>query len=125
MRDSTKDTDTKEQLTLEDALNDAEWGKQPSNFCEYVTVDTAVLASFADFTDEEIAEAMRAIAAFCLDDTSPDYHAMKSTAAKVVTRAVIASHEKRMNGEFLRRYKMYRGAKQRQEQLRNDPNKKH
>lgn len=110
-------------LTVDDALHDADWGKRPCDFFKYVTIDTAVLTTLDDFTDDEIAQSMRAIRAYCLAGVLPDYSTMKSTAIKVAVRSVIAAHEERMNGEYLRRYKQFAGAKQRQARLRDEENK--
>lgn len=107
-------------LTVDDARHDTEWGKQPHDFFRYVTIDTAVLTTFDDFTDEEIVQTIKAIRAYCLEGELPDYRTMKSTAVKVAVRSVIAAHEERMTGEYLKKYKQYAGAKQRQARIREE-----
>lgn len=105
-------------LTVEDARNDAEWGKRPVDVCRFLGVDMPVLDSFADFTDGEIAEIMRVMRAFCLDGIVPDYSALSTSAVKLSIRSLVASHTQRIESEYLKAYKSYAGAKQNQAKQR-------
>ena len=102
-----------ETLTIDDALNDLQWNHKPSDFAEYVAIDFALLRTItSDFCADDIQEAMVKIGEYCLDGCLPDYGSMKSTAAKTAVRMCIAAHDKRINSEYLKKYKQYVGGKQ-------------
>lgn len=106
-------------LTLDDALNDAEWGKRPWDYVSFVAIDTGILESFADFTftDAELVETMRAVAVYCVTGEQPDYASMGTTAVKMAVRMLIRAHDARINAEYLKHYKQYVAAmKKKQDQ---------
>lgn len=94
-------------LTFDDALNDTEWGKRPWDYVAFVAIDAGVLEGFADFTDAELAETMRAVAAYCVTGAQPDYGSMGTTAVKIAVRTMIRAHDARINAEYLKHYKQY------------------
>ena len=104
-------------LTIDDALQDKEWGKAPWDYFAFIAIDASVVEGFTDYTDAELAETMRAVAAYCTTGAYPDYSAMKTTAAKITVRTLIRDHEARMNAEYLKHYRQYVSAmKKKQEQ---------
>lgn len=94
-------------LTFDDAYNDAEWGKRPWDYVAFAAIDTGVLESFDDFSDEELSETMRAVAAYCVKGLLPDYDEMRTTAVKIAVRTMIRAHDARINAEYLKHYKQY------------------
>ena len=58
--------------------------------------------------------------AYCIDGVTPNYSALQSAAVKIAVRSIVAGHQRRMNTEYLKRYKQYVGAKQRQARLRDE-----
>ena len=103
-------------LTLDDALNDAEWGKRPWDYVAFVAIDAGVLESFADFNDAEIAETMRAVAAYCVTGEQPDYGSMGTTAVKIAVRTLTHNHDARINAEYLKHYKQFVSAKKKKQE---------
>lgn len=98
-------------LTVEDALNDSEWDKLPKSYFSFLALDAGVLEGFVDFTDAELAETMRAVAAFCMTGELPDYNGMGTTAVKLAVRTIIRDHKARLRAEYLKHYKQYVSAK--------------
>lgn len=111
-------------ITVEEAMADDEWGLKPGDVTEYIGIDIPVLATFADFTDQELIETMRTVTAYYVDGVIPDYSTLRSAAVKIAVRSIIAGHQRRMNTAYLKRYKQYVGAKQRQARLRDKQNSK-
>jgi len=111
-----KDIDYKDidvsALTVEDALADENWHKSPYDFFEYVTIDKAVLDTFIDMDDDEIVEIMRIVRSYCMDGLEPDYSKIKSSTVKLSVRSIMQAHSKRMNEEYIRRYRKFVGGKQ-------------
>lgn len=104
-------------LTLEDALSDREWGRRPCDYFSFLALDAGVLEGFTDFTGAELAETMRAVAAYCVTGEVPDYSSMGTTAVKLAVRTIIRNHDARINAEFLKHYKQFVTAtKKKQEQ---------
>jgi len=118
MTDYTQiDTDL---LTLEDALSDEEWGKSPWDYLQFVALDVGTLEGFNDFTDEELAQTMRAIAQYAATGAVPDYSGMCSTAVKITVRTLVRSHDARMNAEYLKHYKQYVSVMRKKQTKQND-----
>ncbi len=99
-------------MTIEDIMQDAEWGKRPSDYFSYLAVSDALLESMCmDFNDHEIGEIMRTIAEYCITGVLPDYTTMCSSGVKSTVRALIRDHDKRMEAEYRKHYKQYIAAK--------------
>lgn len=100
-------------LTIEDALSDAEWGKQPADFFDYVGYARFVTeAMVQDFSDKEIVLTVRAVGLYCTTGQMPDTSSDEYTAAsKMAIRATIESHKAKLEKVYLERYKKFVGGK--------------
>lgn len=109
------DMDSK-NLTLDDALNDADWGKQPKDYLRYVTLEFAILQSIADdYTSDETKRLMQVLALYYVDGIEPDYSTIESSAVKQAVRVTITGQQARIESEYLRHYRQYVTAVQKRE----------
>ena len=107
--------DTK-SLTLEDALNDADWGKQPRDYLKYITVDFPILQSIAeDYTADETKRLMQVLALYYVHGIAPDYDSIQSSAVKQAVRVTIAGQKERIESVYLTHYKQYVAAVQKRD----------
>lgn len=109
------DMDTK-SLTLDDALNDADWGKHPRDYLKYITIEFPILQSIAeDYTAEETKRLMQVLALYYVDGIEPDYSSIESSGVKQAVRVTIAGQRERIESVYLTHYKQYVSAIQRRE----------
>lgn len=103
-------------LTLEDALADAEWGKKPGDYLKYVTLDCAIFQSIKDrdFSMETWWEFGLVLTDCVLNGREPDYSKLDSS-VKYPLRSTIRDFKERLNSEFLKHYRQYVAAVQRNE----------
>lgn len=107
--------DTK-NLTLDDALNDTDWGKQPRDYLKYITLEFPILQSIAeDYTAEETKRLMQVLALYYVDGVTPDYTSIPSSAVKQAVRVTIAGQQARIESEYLKHYRQYVTAVQKRE----------
>lgn len=115
------DLDTK-ALTLDDALNDSDWGKKPRDYLKYITIEFPILESIAeDFSADETKRLMNVLALHYVYGIEPDYQSIDSSAVKQAVRITIASQKERIESVYLTHYKQYVAAIQKREkQQAND-----
>lgn len=112
--------DTK-TLTLEDALNDADWGKTPRDYLRYVTIDFPVLQSLAeDFSTEEMRRFIVVIALYFVNGVEPDYKSIPSSGVKQAVRMTISAQKERLDSLYLTHYKQFVAARQKREKQDTD-----
>lgn len=103
-------------LTVDDAMRDADWNKQPMDYVRYVTIEMPILQSIAeDFTSEETQRFMQVLALYFINGLEPDYRTIKSTAVKQAVRITITAQTERIESVYLTHYKQYVSAIQRRE----------
>jgi hypothetical protein len=103
-------------LTVDDALRDTDWNKQPMDYVRYVTIEMPILQSIAeDFTSEETQRFMQVLALYFINGLEPDYRTIKSTAVKQAVRITITAQTERIESVYLTHYKQYVSAIQRRE----------
>ena len=108
-------------LTVDDALNDASWGKTPSDYLRYVTIDFPILQSIAeDFTTEETRRFICVLSLYYVNGIEPDYNTIGSTAVKQAIRLTIAAQQERIQSTYLTHYKQYVSAIKRREAANSD-----
>lgn len=104
-------------LTVDDALADSAWCKRPCDYFSFLSINADMLESFSDCTDTELAEIMRAVAAYCVTGEQPGYDSMSTTAVRMAVRSIIRNHDARISAEYLKHYRQYVTAtKKKQEQ---------
>lgn len=105
-------------LTVDDAIQDTAWGKQPMHYVRYVTLELPILQSIAeDFTGDETKRLMQVLALYFIDGIEPDYQTIQSSAVKQAVRITIAAQTERIESLYLTHYKQYVAAMQRKEKL--------
>ena len=109
MRDY-KDVDIS-ALTVDDALNDSDWGKQPADTTDYFAFDLSMLRLCCRLSDYEMAQVMRAVCDYVTHGIEPDYDNAPTVIA-IVLESVISAHERRVNKAYLNSYKAYVKGKQ-------------
>jgi hypothetical protein len=103
-------------LTVDDALRDTDWNKQPMDYVRYVTIEMPILQSIAeDFTSDETRRFMQVLALYFINGIEPDYHTIQSTAVKQAVRITITAQTERIESVYLTHYKQYVSAIQRRE----------
>lgn len=100
-------------LTVDDALNDTNFNKRPSDVQKYCGIDNSFMESMADFTDGELITFMRAMGEYYNNGTLPDYGSITSTAVKMALRSNIASHKERMEAAYVSAYQSFVKGKKR------------
>lgn len=104
-------------LTLDDALNDTDWGKQPRDYLKYITLEFPILQSIAeDYTAEETKRLMNVLALYYVNGIEPDYASIQSSGVKQAVRVTIAGQKERIESVYLTHYKQYVAAIQKREQ---------
>lgn len=93
-------------LTLDDALNDAEWDKRPADISTFAAVDKPIMRGLRRLTDGEKAAFIDALCDYMLDGTIPAYDGLP-TGVSIMLDTLIDAHERRINGEYLKQYKRY------------------
>ena len=93
-------------LTVDDALQDAEWGKRPTDTTDYFAFDLSMLRLCRRLSDEEVARVMRVICRYVETGEIPDYE-QESPAAAIMLESVISAHERRINKAYLNSYKSF------------------
>lgn len=112
--------DTK-SLTLDDALNDTDWGKTPLDYMKYITIDFPILQSIAeDFTVEETKRFMQVLALYFVYGEKPDYRTIESTGVKQSVRLTIAAQHERIESVYLTHYKQFVSAMQKREKRESE-----
>lgn len=107
--------DTK-TLTIDDAINDVDWGKTPRDYLRYVTIDFPVLQSLAeDFSTDEIRRFIVVIALYFVNGIEPDYKTIQSSGVKQAVRMTIAAQKERLDSLYLTHYKQFVAAMQKRE----------
>ena len=95
-------------LTLEDALNDTDWGKKPVDYMKYITIDFPILQSIAeDFTADEAKHFISVLALYYVNGIEPNYSSIQSSGVKQAVRFTIAAQTERLESVYLLRYKQY------------------
>lgn len=108
-------------LTVDDAIQDAAWGKQPMDYVRYVTIELPILQSIAeDFTSDETKRLMQVLALYFVNNIEPDYQSIQSSAVKQAVRITIAAQTERIESLYLTHYKQYVSAIQRREKQEAD-----
>jgi len=103
-------------LTVEDAMQDSDWGKQPMDYVRYVTIEMPILQSIAeDFSSDETKRLMQVLALYFISGIEPDYSSIHSSAVKQAVRITIAAQTERIESMYLTHYKQYVSAIQRRE----------
>ncbi len=100
-------------LTADDALNDTNFNKRPSDVQKYCGLDDSFMASMADFTDDELITFMRAMGEYYNNGTLPDYGSITSTAVKMALRSNIANHKERLEAAYVKAYQAFVKGKKR------------
>lgn len=95
------------ELTTEDALRDATFGKTQWDIVKFCAIDDAVMRTIPEFTDDELIVFMRYMADFYVNGAFPDYSSITSTAVRMALRANIDGHMARINKALLDSYKSY------------------
>jgi len=104
MRDY-KDVDVA-ALTVDDALQDADWGKRPSDVTDYFAFDLSMLRHTKRLNDAEKARVLDAVCDFVTTGVIPDYDAETPSVA-IMLESIISAHERRVNKAYLNSYKAY------------------
>lgn len=109
-------------LTIDDALNDTEWGKQPKDYLSYITIEYSQLVSIAeDYDASETARIMQVIALYYVYGIEPDYKSIDSSGVRGAVRSIIASQKARLESVYVTHYKQYVSAMKRRERAeKND-----
>ena len=103
-------------LTVDDAIQDNDWGKKPMDYVRYVTIELPILQSIAeDFTSEETKRLMQVLALYFVNGIEPDYKSIQSSAVKQAVRITIAAQTERIESVYLTHYKQFVAAIQRRE----------
>lgn len=100
------------ELTLDDALQDSDWGKRPTEVMDYFAFDFSMLRLCGRLNDEEVARVMRVVCVYVATGEIPDYDA-ETPAVAIMLESIIAAHERRVNKAYLNSYKAYVKGKQR------------
>ena len=93
-------------LTVDDALNDSEWGKMPSDFSEYLKFDHVVARGLKRATDADKVAFVDAMSAFLLTGELPDLDTMPAAAA-ILAEHVIQAHQAALPAVYLLKYKQH------------------
>ena len=104
-------------LTLEDALADSEWGKKPGDYLKFVGLDMALWQGLAegDFDCDTWWEFTLSITYYVVHGIEPDFANIHDSGVKQAVRNTIAAFKERLNGEYLKHYRQYVAAVQRNE----------
>lgn len=103
-------------LTLEDALNDSDWGKKPVDYMKYITIDFPILQSIAeDFTADEAKRFISVLALYYVNGVKPDFSTIHSSGVKQALRITINAQTERLESVYLTHYKQYVSVMQKQE----------
>lgn len=98
-------------LTLDDALQDTDWGKRPTDVTDYFAFDMSMLRLCARLNDGEVARVMRVVREYVATGEIPDYDA-ETPAVAIMLESIISAHERRVNKAYLNSYKAYVKGKQ-------------
>jgi len=104
MRDY-KDVDIS-ALTLDDALQDADWGKRPTDVTDYFAFDLSMLRHCGRLSDGEVARVMRVVCNYVATGEVPNYDD-EVPAVAIMLESIISAHERRVNKAYLNSYKAY------------------
>lgn len=104
-------------LTLDDALADEVFHKDPWDYYEFIAINADVMESIdQDFTLEEAGEVLKILARYCNTGNYPDYSQMSTTAVKATVRTLIHAHDMRMKSEYLRHYRQFVTSQQKKQE---------
>lgn len=121
MRDYTKLdlSGLSQREVMEYALADDDFGKTPFEYFQYIAVEVDALENIQDATENEVGQAFKAIAEYCLTGRIPDYQSFTSSGVKMLVRSIIHAHEKRMESEYVRHYRQYVSVQQKKQEKAN------
>ena len=94
------------ELTIEDAVNDENWNKQPSDVSTFIALDKPIARGLRRATDEEKVQFIDALCAYFLDDMEPNYDNF-TTGVALMLDTTTDAHKRRIEAEYLKQYKRF------------------
>ena len=94
------------ELTYDDAIADAEWGKKPTDFSQYLQFDKVAARGLRRATDDDKVQFVNVLCDYLLDGKVPDYDDLPAVVA-VIAEHIVDTDQHSLTNVFVTKYKQH------------------